>query len=86
MKIIVRDNASLRIELADGETLDLVDGQGRPFGLGGRRAITLCRCGTSKKKPFCDSSHRECGFDSVVEAHDLPPPAAPPAPASQTSR
>jgi CDGSH-type Zn-finger protein len=77
MKIIVRDHGSLRVELAEGESLEIVDGQGRPFGLGGRRAVTLCRCGNSAKKPFCDSSHRECGFESKVEAHDLPAPAAP---------
>ncbi len=78
MKIQVRDHASLRVELADGETLELVDGQGRSFGLGGRRAITLCRCGASKSKPFCDSSHKACGFDSAVEARELPPPAPKP--------
>lgn len=25
--------------------------------------IALCRCGHSKKKPFCDGAHHEKGFD-----------------------
>ena len=24
--------------------------------------LTLCRCGDSKNKPFCDSSHKQAGF------------------------
>ena len=78
MRIQVRDHGSLRVEIGEGESLELVDGQGRSFGLGGRRVVPLCRCGQSKNKPFCDSSHKECAFDSAVEARDLPPPAPKP--------
>jgi len=75
MKIQVRDHAGLRVEIGENETLELVDASGRPFGLAGRRVVSLCRCGRSQNKPFCDASHNR-GFDSVCEARDLPPPAA----------
>ncbi len=73
MKITVRDNGSLRVEVGAGETLEVLDAQGNGFGLGGRQVISLCRCGQSESKPFCDGSHNRCGFDSVVVARDLPP-------------
>jgi CDGSH-type Zn-finger protein len=69
-KITVRPNGPYRIE---GE-IDLVDVQGKAFGLGGRTAISLCRCGHSQNKPFCDGSHKEAGFQDPGEARDLPPP------------
>ena len=68
-RIIATPNGPLRIE---GD-FEIVDPQGRAFNLGGRTAISLCRCGHSSNKPFCDGSHKECAFESVVEAHDLPP-------------
>lgn len=69
-KIIVRPNGSLRVE---GE-FEIVDAEGRSFDNNGRTYISLCRCGHSKDKPFCDGSHREHGFQSVVTARPLPPP------------
>lgn len=73
-KITIRNNGPVRIE---GD-FTIVDQDGREFDLGGRNAISLCRCGHSSKKPFCDSSHKACGFDSTVEACVLPPPAPKP--------
>lgn len=72
MKITVRNNGSLKVE---GTAIEIVDQEGRPFGLGGRTVISLCRCGRSQSKPFCDGSHNQ-GFESVCEARDLPAPVA----------
>ena len=32
-----------------------------------RTRATLCRCGHSKKKPYCDGSHKEAGFTATGE-------------------
>ncbi len=73
-KITVKPNGSLRIE---GE-FEICDPEGKAFGLGGATAISLCRCGHSENKPFCDGTHKKIGFQSVVKARDLPPPAPKP--------
>jgi len=52
---------------------ELLDSEGKPFGLGGRTQLGLCRCGESQNKPFCDGSHNAAGFESSVECTDLPP-------------
>ncbi len=69
-KIIVNNNGSFRVE---GEDIELFDANGNRYGLNGRTKISLCRCGLSKTKPFCDSSHKTNGFQSVCEAHEMPP-------------
>lgn len=69
-KIIALNNGPLRIE---GD-FAILDAQGREFGLAGRTALSLCRCGQSQNKPFCDGSHGQVGFQSQVEARELPPP------------
>ena len=83
-KITVMSNGSLRIE-GDFEVLDP---EGKNYGLAGRTKVSLCRCGHSGNKPFCDGTHKTIGFAEPAVAFDLPEPkpAAPPAaaPAAQT--
>jgi CDGSH-type Zn-finger protein len=30
--------------------------------------VALCRCGQSARKPFCDGTHKTCGFLASEEA------------------
>jgi len=69
-KVTVLNNGPLRIE---GE-FSINDAAGKEFGLAGRTVISLCRCGLSENKPFCDGAHNRQGFQSVCEARELPPP------------
>jgi hypothetical protein len=52
---VVRDGplwvrGSVEVESADGESYEV------------RNRMTLCRCGHSQTKPFCDGSHHNVGF------------------------
>jgi CDGSH-type Zn-finger protein len=69
-KVTVVNNGPLRIE---GE-FSICDVAGNSFGLAGRTVISLCRCGLSENKPFCDGAHNRQGFQSQCEARELPPP------------
>lgn len=67
-KLTVNSNGSLRVE---GE-FEIVDMQGNMYGLEGRTLVSLCRCGMSKNKPFCDGSHKG-HFEHESKAFNLPP-------------
>ncbi len=58
--IKVRQNGSLLVE---GEDVKLVDWNGNEYVLS-KKPFALCRCGHSKRKPFCDASHKECNFQA----------------------
>jgi CDGSH-type Zn-finger protein len=57
----------------EGE-FEICDPEGKLFGLVCRTVISLCRCGQSANKPFCDGSQGRTGFQHPVAARDLPPP------------
>ena len=73
-KITVNNNGPLRVE---GE-FTIYDVEGKAFDVSGRTVVSLCRCGHSENKPFCDGSHKKVGFQSEVKARTLPPPAPKP--------
>jgi CDGSH-type Zn-finger protein len=61
----IRDNGPL---LIDGP-IQLVDAQGRAIPMpNDKPVLAFCRCGQSNNKPFCDGTHRNCGFQSVCTA------------------
>jgi CDGSH-type Zn-finger protein len=68
--VTVINNGPIRIE---GE-FTIQDAEGNKFGLAGRTVISLCRCGLSANKPFCDGQHGVQGFESLCQARELPPP------------
>ena len=57
--ITCNNNGPLRIT---GENIVIKDAAGNTFGLAGRKIISLCRCGASANKPFCDGSHWRVEF------------------------
>ena len=59
--IKVRDNGPLLVE----GPITVIDALGNRFTIPANKpAIALCRCGHSSKRPFCDGSHKTCGFVS----------------------
>ena len=68
--IQVMANGPLRVTGAFGIT----DAAGAAFDLAGRSTVSLCRCGHSANKPFCDGAHNMAGFKSDEKARALPPP------------
>ena len=71
LRLKVMDDGALQLR-GDLSQIRVVDGDGQPFDFGERRTVLLCRCGQSKNKPFCDSTHLRTGFRSSirVDPHD----------------
>jgi CDGSH-type Zn-finger protein len=68
--IKVRENGPI---LVSGP-VTLTDHLGNKYDTSASANFALCRCGHSQKKPFCDGSHKTCGF---MANETVPPPPAP---------
>jgi CDGSH-type Zn-finger protein len=67
IKITAKPNGPFRVE-GDLSLLELVDANGQPYDLTGKAGISLCRCGGSVNKPFCDGTHSKIGFQAAESA------------------
>lgn len=52
----------------DLSELELTDAEGNRYDLAGKEKVTLCRCGASVNKPFCDGHHSKIGFQAAEAA------------------
>ena len=66
VKITVRPNGPFRVE----GLIALVDVNGVEWDLTGKPAISLCGCGMSSKRPFCDGTHGREGW--ICDASPIP--------------
>jgi len=62
--ITVRNNGSYLVE----GPVRLVDADGNEYDLAGKTKFSLCRCGGSTRKPFCDGTHSKIGFQAAERA------------------
>lgn len=76
VKITARKNGPFRVEAPEG-SIELVDADGKLYDLSGKPAFSLCRCGGSVNKPFCDGTHSRIGFlaaEAAVRAEEQEKP------------
>ena len=64
VKIEVRENGPNRVT----GPIDIVDADGANYSIPEGRWVSLCRCGHSGEKPFCDGGHRDAGFQADSKA------------------
>jgi CDGSH-type Zn-finger protein len=72
--ITVKKNGSLRID-DPNSVIEMVDGDGNKYDLTGKTAFSLCRCGASANRPFCDGSHKRIDFQAPDSAVKTAEPA-----------
>ncbi len=77
--IKIKENGPYFISLEDAASVVIVDSAGNRVEPAPGKAIVLCRCGHSSHKPFCDATHRTCGFQGALAVPETA--AAPTAPA-----
>jgi len=73
LTIRCRENGPLVIPLDAGIEIQITDHLGQVYSIPpGKPSVAICRCGASLRKPFCDGTHKTCGFQANDTA--APPP------------
>lgn len=60
--IQIKDNGPYQVS----GSFEIIDAEGNVFKTEGD--VSLCRCGRSKNKPFCDGTHKDIHFESRPRA------------------
>jgi len=72
IKLTVARNGPLRVqgarEMIESGELQIAWGDGAPVEPANLNAFSICRCGASANKPFCDGAHTKTGFDAAAQA------------------
>lgn len=69
IKITVRKDGPYFIHPDQADQITLVDHEGNVIERPGK-SYTLCRCGASTNKPFCDGTHSKIGFRGAEQARE----------------
>jgi CDGSH iron-sulfur domain-containing protein 3 len=65
--ILVRENGPFRVY----GPARLVDVNGKEYEIAPGEWFSLCRCGHSARKPFCDSTHKSIDFVGPSSADEV---------------
>ena len=64
VNIEIRENGPLRIT----GPVTITDKDGNNYSIPEGQWVSFCRCGNSSSNPFCDSAHRDAGFEADSKA------------------
>ena len=64
VNIEIRENGPLRVV----GPVTITDKDGKEYNIPEGQWVSMCRCGQSQNKPFCDSSHGSAAFQGESKA------------------
>lgn len=67
VKLTVARKGPLRVSDPDG-LIEIAWSDGEAVTPPSSKSFSICRCGASTNKPFCDGSHSRIGFEAAEEA------------------
>jgi CDGSH-type Zn-finger protein len=67
INILVKPNGPYVVS-GDLSQIEIKDINGNKYDITGKQVVSLCRCGASVKKPFCDGTHSRIGFQAAEAA------------------